>query len=65
MFRLLREANLRMLARLTSEEWQRSGMHAERVRFTVEELARHMAAHDVNHIDQVRNLLEQTKDLSY
>ena len=65
MFRLLREANLRMLARLTSEEWQRYGMHAERGRFTVEELARHMAAHDVNHIDQVRNLLEQTKDLSY
>ena len=58
MFRLLREANLRMFARLTPEEWQRYGMHAERGRITVEDLARHMAAHDVNHIDQVRRLLD-------
>jgi hypothetical protein len=58
MFRLLREANLRMFARLSPEEWQRHGMHAERGRITVEELARHMAAHDVNHIDQVRRLLD-------
>lgn len=59
MFRLLRDANLRMLARLTPEEWQRHGMHAERGRMTVQELARHMAAHDMNHINQVRRLLEQ------
>jgi DinB superfamily len=59
MFRLLREANLRMLARLTPEEWQRYGMHAERGRITVQDLARHMAGHDVNHINQVRRSLEQ------
>jgi hypothetical protein len=58
MFRLLRESNLRMFSRLTSEEWQRCGMHAERGRMTVADLARHMASHDVNHIDQVRRLLE-------
>jgi len=58
MFRLLREANLRVFGRLTAEEWQRSGMHAERGRITVEELARHMAAHDLNHIHQLRRLLE-------
>jgi uncharacterized damage-inducible protein DinB len=58
MFRLLREANLRMFARLTLEEWQCYGMHAERGRITVEGLARHMAAHDVNHINRVRRLLE-------
>jgi DinB superfamily len=57
MFRLLREANLRMLARLTPEEWQRWGIHAERGRMTVKDLARHMAGHDINHIDQVRRLL--------
>ena len=60
MFRLLREANLRMFARLTPEEWQRSGIHAERGRMTVESLARHMAGHDLNHIDQVRRLLGKT-----
>ncbi len=58
MFRLLREANLRMFGTLTSEEWQRHGLHAERGRMTVEDLARHMAAHDLNHIIQVRRLLD-------
>ena len=57
LFRLLREANLRMFGRLTSEEWHRHGTHAERGRITVEKLARHMAAHDVNHVIQVRRLL--------
>ena len=57
MFRLLREANLRMLARLTPEEWQRHGMHSERGRMTVADLARQMAGHDVNHIEQIRRLL--------
>ena len=57
MFRLLREANLRMFARLTDDEWQRWGTHAERGRITVQALARHMAEHDVNHIGQVRRLL--------
>ena len=57
MFRLLREANLRLLAGLTAEEWQRSGVHAERGRFTVAELAHHMTEHDANHIDQIRRIL--------
>jgi hypothetical protein len=60
MFRLLREANLRLFSRLTAEEWQRSGTHAERGRITVESLARHMAGHDANHIAQVRRMLERT-----
>jgi len=59
MFRLLREANLRMFGRLSPEEWRRCGIHAERGKITVEDLARHMAAHDVNHIIQVRRLVEQ------
>ena len=62
MFRLLREANLRMFSKLTPEEWQRCGIHAERGRITVEKLARHMAAHDVNHILQVRRLLGRPGD---
>ncbi|HTS65403.1 MAG TPA: DinB family protein [Candidatus Acidoferrales bacterium] len=59
MFRSLREANLRMFGTLTPEEWQRHGFHAERGRITVEDLARHMAAHDVNHIMQVKRCLEK------
>jgi hypothetical protein len=57
MFRLLREANLRMFARLTSEQWERHGIHSERGKLTVRELCRHMAAHDINHIEQVRRIL--------
>jgi hypothetical protein len=57
LFRLLREANLRMLNRLTDEEWNRFGLHAERGRISVRDLARHMAGHDMNHLDQVRAIL--------
>jgi hypothetical protein len=57
LFRLLRESNLHMLALLTPEEWQRSGTHAERGKITVEGLARHMAGHDTNHIEQIRKIL--------
>jgi hypothetical protein len=57
MFRLLREANLRILERLTPGQWQRHGVHVERGKLTVQELCRHMAAHDVNHIDQIRTIL--------
>ena len=58
MFRLLRAANLRMLERLTPQEWERRGNHSERGWMTVRDLARHMAAHDVNHILQMERLLE-------
>ena len=57
MFRLLREANLRMFAQLTPEQWQRHGIHAERGKLTVRDLCRHTAAHDVNHLEQIRKIL--------
>jgi uncharacterized damage-inducible protein DinB len=57
MFRLLREANLRLLAGLNEEEMHRWGMHAERGRITVAELALHMVGHDAHHIEQIRRAL--------
>lgn len=57
LFRLLREANLKMFAQLTPDQWQRGGVHRERGRLTVHDLCRHMAAHDVNHIEQIRRIL--------
>jgi hypothetical protein len=57
MFRLLREANLRFLHGLNREEWSRSGIHAERGPITIHDLARHMAGHDRNHIEQIRAIL--------
>jgi DinB family protein len=56
LFRLLREANLRMFANLTPEEWQRFGVHAERGRMTVKDLASQVAGHDVSHIEQIRQI---------
>lgn len=57
LFRLLREANLRMLEGLSAEQWERTGNHVERGRVTVRELAGHMAAHDINHLKQMSNML--------
>ena len=57
LFRLLRAANLRMLAKCSADQWQKFGIHAERGKITVLELARHMAGHDINHIDQIRRIL--------
>jgi uncharacterized damage-inducible protein DinB len=57
LFRLLRGANLQFLSQLSPEQWESSGTHAERGRITVKDLAIHMAGHDANHIDQIRNVL--------
>jgi len=58
LFRLMRDANLRMFDRLTPEQWQCGGVHTERGPMTVADLARQMAGHDINHVAQVEKLLE-------
>ena len=57
LFRLLREANLRMFSHLSEGHWDCWGLHTERGRVTVRDLARHMAGHDRNHIVQIRRIL--------
>lgn len=57
LFRLLRDANLRFLQRITPEQWECFGIHAERGRITVRDLVIHMAGHDANHIEQIRKIL--------
>jgi len=57
MYRLLREANLRFLTALSPDDWQRHGVHAERGKISIKDLARHMAGHDLNHAEQVRKIL--------
>ncbi|HVO60389.1 MAG TPA: DinB family protein [Terriglobales bacterium] len=57
LFRLLRLANLQFLQQLTPEQWECHGIHAERGRITVRDLAVHMAGHDANHLEQIRNIL--------
>ncbi len=57
LFTLLREENLTMFSRLTQEQWQRHGVHAERGPMSVRDLAQQIAGHDVNHLMQVRGIL--------
>ena len=57
LLRLLREANLQFLEKLSQQQWECCGTHAERGRITVRELAAHMAGHDANHVEQIRRIL--------
>lgn len=59
LFRLLRKANLDFLRGLNAEQWECFGIHAERGRITVRDLAAHMAGHDANHVEQIRRMLER------
>jgi DinB superfamily len=57
LFRLLRQANLQMFDKLTPDEWQRHGIHAERGPMSVRDLAVQIAGHDINHVAQIRTIL--------
>src|SRR5260370_10973890 len=57
LFRVLREVNLELFQALTPEQWKQHGMHAERGVETVEHVARLFAGHDVNHTQQVEQIL--------
>jgi hypothetical protein len=56
-FQLLRAANLAMFARLTPEQWESQGVHAERGPMTVRSLMAQMAGHDRNHLEQIERIL--------
>lgn len=57
LFRLLREANVRLLEGLMAEEWSHWGTHAERGCLSVADLAGHMTAHDARHMEQIERIL--------
>jgi hypothetical protein len=48
-----------MFGRLTPEEWQRHGIHTERGEMSVRDLAAQIAGHDLNHLEQIRKILEK------
>ena len=53
MFRVLREANLRLLKTIPQKRWNYYGMHEERGKETVARLVRMLAGHDRNHMAQI------------
>lgn len=57
LFRLLRDGNLRMFGHFTDEQWGHHGVHAERGNMSVRDLMQQIAGHDLNHMEQIRNIL--------
>jgi len=59
LFAALRVANLRLLARASSEGLERVGVHAERGEETVRHMVRLYAGHDLVHRRQLQRLVER------
>ncbi len=62
MFRVLREANLRLLKSLPKKMWSYYGMHQERGKETIARVARMFAGHDLNHLSRIESLAEPFND---
>ncbi|HWZ96738.1 MAG TPA: DinB family protein [Candidatus Dormibacteraeota bacterium] len=60
-FRTMREANLALLKTLTPDQWKYFGMHAERGEESIERLVGMMAGHDINHTEQIEQILKRKK----
>lgn len=52
-FRALRAWNLALLASLTLQDWLAEGYHPERGFESVDFMVRYLAAHDLNHLEQL------------
>lgn len=55
-FSALRGRMIRLLWRLTEAEWRATGRHPYRGEITVEQIAKELARHDLEHLWQVRRL---------
>ena len=57
-YRVTRERTLRLLTGLSSDMWDRFGMHSERGKETVRRVSEMMAGHDINHIRQIETIVK-------
>ena len=53
-FRAMRNSNLRILRSLTRAQRRRAGIHTEYGRIRLDQLVSHLAEHDLNHVNQIR-----------
>jgi len=56
-FRVNRERTLRLLGKLSKQQWDCYGMHTERGKETVRRLVELLAGHDLNHLRQIHALV--------
>jgi len=56
-FRVNRERTLRMLKKLSRQQWDCYGMHTERGKGTVRHVVELLAGHDINHLRQIHGIL--------
>ena len=56
LFRVLRNTNLARLRSLNPEQWNYAGIHSERGRESIADMARLTAGHDLNHLKQLKTI---------
>ena len=56
-FRVRRKDTVELLKTLTSEQWERTGIHPRLGRRTIAEFVKSLADHDSNHLDQLKRAL--------
>ncbi len=60
-FRILRENNIALLKAVPRKLWDNYGVHSERGNESVAHVARMVAGHDVNHLQQVERILRDKR----
>jgi len=56
MFRAVRQNNLDLMRLTPKKNWQRAGTHPAYGRLTFTQLVSHLAIHDLNHLEQIRQI---------
>ena len=59
LFSQLRKSNVELLNALPKEQWENYGMHSERGKESVHDLARMISGHDLNHLTQLERLMQK------
>jgi hypothetical protein len=60
-FRILRQANLDVLKAAPQRLWDNYGIHQERGNETIAHIVHMVAGHDLNHLQQVEQILKGTR----
>ncbi|HEY7160415.1 MAG TPA: DinB family protein, partial [Acidobacteriota bacterium] len=57
LFHAVRKANIFFLKSLTSQQLENFGIHSERGKESIAQMARMIAGHDINHLQQMEKFL--------